>query len=163
MYGQEVSLRERIVTDYRADLERLLKFLPYLDKKSGKDVQSFYDGDQTFESIPVPVYDSTLLSFVKEVKKTKFYFRNYPYTYRKYHLNTPADERKIMENAVLRDIDIFRSIISKYVIEGQTKSVMWTRAVDERIFVTALDSMHKLFTEYDAQLKGKGLNHPAQY
>lgn len=155
MYGQEESLREQIVNEYRGDLERLLRYLPYLDKRKGKDVQSFYDGDGTFKVIPVPVYDSTLLQFVKEAKKTKFVFRNYPYTYRRHKLSTPEDERNAIEKCALRDIDIIRGIISKYVLEGQTKSYMWTRGVEERIFVVALDKMRRLFAEYDAQMARK--------
>lgn len=158
MYGQEVSLREKIVNDYGKDLERLLRYLPYLDKKGGKDVQSFYEGDASFDSIPVPVYDSTLLGFIKEVKKTKFLYRNYPYVYRRLRINTPEDERRVLDTAPLRDIDTFRAILSKYVLEGQTKSVMWTRAVEEKIFVTVLDNLQKRFVEYESELHGKGLN-----
>lgn len=158
MYGEEASLRENIVNEYKGDLEKLLRYLPYFDKKGGKDVQSFYEGDTTFESIPVPVYDSTLLSFVKEVKKTKFIHRNYPYIYTRLRIKTPADERRILDNAPLRDIDVFRGILSKYILEGQTKSVMWTRGVEERIYVTVLDNLQRLFAEYEAELHGKGLN-----
>lgn len=155
MYGQEESLREHIVNEYRDDLERLLRYLPFLDKKQGKDVQNYYEGDGTFKVIPVPVYDSTLLQFIKEAKKTKFVFRNYPYTYRRHRMVTPEDERQAIEKCVLRDIDIIRGIMSKYVLEGQTKSYMWTRGVEERIFVTALDKMRRLFAEYDSQMARK--------
>lgn len=155
MYGQEESLREHIVNEYRDDLERLLRYLPFLEKKQGKDVQNYYEGDGTFKVIPVPVYDSTLLQFIKEAKKTKFVFRNYPYTYRRHRMATPEDERQAIEKCVLRDIDIIRGIMSKYILEGQTKSYMWTRGVEERIFVTALDKMRRLFAEYDSQMAKK--------
>lgn len=157
MYGQEESLREQIVNEYRADLEKLLRYLPYLDKKKGKDVQNFYEGDGSFTVIPVPVYDSTLLAFVKEAKKTKFMNKFYPYTYRRHRMTTPADERAVIEKCVLRDIDVIRGILSKYILEGQRKSVMWTLGVEERIYVTALEKMRSLFAEYDAEMAKKGI------
>lgn len=152
MYGQDESLKEQIVNTYRDDLERLLRYLPYLDKKTGRDVQNYYEGDGTFKVIPVPVYDSTLLQFVKEAKKTKFVYRNYPYVYTRKRISTPEQEREAIEKCVLRDIDTIRGILSKYVLQGQTKSVMWTKGVEERIFVLALEKLRNLFSEYDAQI-----------
>ena len=83
MYGQEVNLREQIIEQYKDDLVKLLKYLPFLEKKGGKDVSSFYEGDGENKVIPVPVYDSTLLGFVKEVKTTQFINKNYPETWKK--------------------------------------------------------------------------------
>ena len=153
MYGQEVNLREQIIEEYKDDLTKLLKYLPYLDKRGGKDVQSFYEGDGEHTVIPVPVYDSTLLGFVKEAKTTKFINKNYPYIYRRWNIPTPKEERVAMETATLRDIDLFRGIISKYVLEGQRKSVMWTTAVEERIFVTALSRLRSLIFDYSKDPK----------
>ena len=153
MYGQEVNLREQIIEEYKDDLTKLLRYLPYLDKRGGKDVQSFYEGDGEHTVIPVPVYDSTLLGFVKEVKTTKFINKNYPYIYRRWNIPTPKEERVAMETATIRDIDLFRGIISKYVLEGQRKSVMWTTAVEERIFVTALSRLRSLIFDYSKDPK----------
>ncbi|MBO4890874.1 MAG: hypothetical protein J5574_07770 [Lachnospiraceae bacterium] len=148
MYGQETNLREQIIEEYKEDLTKLLKYLPYLEKRGGKDVQNFYEGDGEQKVIPVPVYDSTLLAFVKEAQKTKFMNRNYPYTYRKWRMPTPNAERVAMESATIRDIDLFRGILSKYVMEGMRKSTMWTTAVEEKIFVTALVKLRSLIFDY---------------
>ena len=153
MYGQETNMREQIVEEYKDDLTKLLRYLPFLEKRGGKDVQQFYEGDEQNKVIPVPVYDSTLLAFVKEAKTTKFMYRNYPYIYRRWNLSDPAAERKAMETAQLRDIDLFRGIISKYVLGGQTKAVMWTMAVEERIFVTALTKLKSLVFDYSKDPK----------
>ena len=153
MYGQETTLREQVVAEYRDELTKLLKYLPYFEKKSGKDVQNFYEGDENHKVIPVPVYDSTLLAFVKDAKKTKFITKNYPYIYRRWKMPNPKAERVAMECATIRDIDLFKGIISKYVLEGQTKSVMWTRGVEEGIFLTALNSLHKLIFDYGSDPK----------
>ena len=155
MYGQEANLREQIIEEYKDDLTKLLRYLPFMEKKSGKDVQSFYEGDGENKVIPVPVYDSTLLGFVKEVKTTKFINKNYPYIYRRWRIPTPKEERVAMETATIRDIELFRGIISKYVLEGQTRSVMWTRAVEERIFVTALSRLRSMFFDYSKDPKEK--------
>lgn len=148
MHGQEANLKEQIVEEYRDDLIRLLKYLPFLESKAGKDVQDYYEGDGENKVIPVPVYDSTLLGFVKEARATKFMNRNYPYAYRKWRMPDPASERSAMEKATLMDIDLFRGILSRYVLEGQRKSVMWTAAVEERIFVTALSRLKVLIIDY---------------
>lgn len=148
MYGQEATLREQITSEYKEDLTKLLKYLPYLEKRSGKDVQEFYEGDGEQKVIPVPVYDSTLLGFIKEAQKTKFMNRNYPYIYRKWKMPTPQSERIAMESATIRDIELFRGIISRYVMEGMRKSYMWTAGVEERIFVTALVKLRSLIFDY---------------
>ena len=151
MYGQEANLREQIVEEYREDLTRLLRYVPFLEKKGGKDVQEFYEGDGTNKVIPVPVYDSTLLAFVKEAKTTKFIYKNYPYIYRRWNMPNAQAERVAMESATIRDIDLFRGILSRYVLEGQRKSVMWTAAVEEKIFVTALNKLKSLFFDYSKE------------
>ena len=148
MYGQETNMREQIIEEYKDDLTRLLKYLPFLEKRGGKDVQNFYEGDGEQKVIPVPVYDSTLLAFVKEAQKTKFMYRNYPYVYRRWRMPDPKAERVAMESATLRDMDLFRGIISKYVMEGMRKSTMWTTAVEEKIFVTALSKLRSLIFDY---------------
>ncbi len=143
--NKDANLKEQVIEEYKDDLMKLLRYLPFLEQKGGKDVQNFYEGDGEHTVIPVPVYDSTLLGFVKEARATKFMNRNYPYAYRKWRMNDAAAEREAMEKATLMDIDLFRGVLSKYVLEGQRKSVMWTAAVEERIFVTALQRMKKLF------------------
>jgi len=153
MNGQEANLREQIIEEYRDDLEKLLRYLPFLEQKGEKDEQQFYEGDGQYEVIPVPVYDSTLLSFIKEARGTKFMNRNYPYAYRKWRMPDPKAERIAMESATIRDIDLFRGIISRYVLEGQRKSVMWTTAVRERIFVVALTRLKALILDYPSNIK----------
>lgn len=150
MYGQEQNTRESIIEEYGKDLERLLRYLPYLEKKKG-DAQKFYEGDGNNKVIPVPVYDSTLLGFVKEARATKFMNRNYPYTYRRFRMYSPADERKEMQKAKITDIELFKGIFSKYVMEGQRKGSVWTVGLQEEIFVTFLKCLKKLFFEYSSE------------
>ena len=148
MYGQDQNNGELIVAEYKPDLDNLLRFLPYLIKQSGASKQNYYEGDGETKIIPVPVYDSTLLQFVREAEKTHFITKNYPYTYTRHKLKTPEDERNAMKNAKLMDIELFRGIISKYVLEGKRRGVVWTQAVNEEIFVVALECMDRLFAVY---------------
>lgn len=153
MYGQEATLREQVVNDYKDDLAKLMKYLPYLEKKCGNEVSNFYEGDEEHKVIPVPVYDSTLLAFVKEAQRTKFITRNYPYAYCKWKMPTPKAERIALESATIRDIDMIKGVMSKYILGGMSKSALWTTAVQEGIFVAALNSLYKLIFEYSSDPK----------
>ena len=148
MQGSDSNLPEQIIEEYKEDLDRLLRYLPYFENKGGKDVSDFYEGEGDIKVIPVPVYDSTLLAFVKEAGATKFMNRNYPYAYRRWRMPNANAERVAMESATLRDIDLFRGILSRYVLEGRRKSNMWTDAVEEKIFLTALERMKALFYDH---------------
>ncbi len=148
MQGMDANLPEQIIEEYKDDLDRLLRYLPYLENKGAKDVSDFYEGDGENKVIPVPVYDSTLLAFVKEAGNTKFMNRNYPYAYRKWRMPDANAERIAMGSANIRDIDLFRGILSKYVLEGRRKSYMWTKGVEEQIFVTALRRLKSLFYDH---------------
>ena len=73
----EEKLSTRVRNEYMADVERLSKYMNWIEKKSGNQVQSYYDGEDDYKLIQIPVYDSTLLAFVKEDEKTKLVDRNY--------------------------------------------------------------------------------------
>ena len=148
MYGQEQSGREMILEQYRGDVERLLPFLPWLHKAAGTEVQSYYEGDGEQQIMRIPVYDATLLSVVKEVEKTKLVTKNYPYIYSRYRIVTPEDERRLLKEARIQDMDLFCAIISKYVLEGKRRGAVWSDAIREQIFTTALDALNELFFRY---------------
>ena len=145
MYGQDDTIREQIVEEYRDDVLKLLKYLPWLSKKSGKDVSSMYTGDEEKPLIPIPVFDSTLLAFVKEAEKTKFVDRNYPYVYTRNNIRTHEDEIRLIESAKITDLKIIKAVISKYVLGGKTKAALWTEGVDSGALVKALEQLNKLF------------------
>lgn len=145
MYGQEDNIREQIIEEYRDDVVRLLRYLPWLSKKSGNDVTSMYTGDEEHKVIPIPVFDSTLLSFVKEVEKTKFADRNYPYVYSRNNIKTHDDEIRLLNNAKITDLKLFKGILSKYVLGGKTKASLWAEGVDSGVFEAALSCLNRLF------------------
>ena len=145
MYGHEETSREMLIEEYQADIEKILRYLPWLVKKSGNDVRSFYEGEEGKKVMPIPVFDSTLLSFVKDIGNTKLISKNYPYVYTKYRIKDHSDQLRLMKNARIQEIDLIKAILSKYVLGGRTKASMWTEAVDERIFATALECLNELF------------------
>ena len=145
---EQVKIREQIVAEYETELEKLERYLPWLEQKTAKDQQKYYEGDENHSVIPVPVYDSTLLAFIKEAKKTKFMNMNYPYIYRRYRLKTAEDERKAIANAKIQNMDLLGGILSRYVMQGQTKGRVWTDGLTERIYVDIILKMNKLFYDH---------------
>ncbi|MCR5791172.1 MAG: hypothetical protein K6G83_14920 [Lachnospiraceae bacterium] len=145
MYGQEEKTSEKVRNQYMRDVERIVRFLPWFDKVQGKSVSHFYDGNGEYKLIQIPVFDSNLLEFVKEAGKTELMFRNYPYVYTRYHLKTAEDEIKAVQNAHLKDIDVLRSVLSKYVLGGRSKASMWREAVDNGVFQEVLKRLKYLF------------------
>lgn len=148
MYGQEQNAREMILDEYRADVEGLLKYLPWLHKVTGQKVDSYYEGTTEQPVFKVPVYDSTLLAFVKDAEKTKFVNKNYPYVYSRYRIQNSDDEIRLMKEAKIHEIDIFKAVISKYVLEGKRRGATWSEAIQKGIFMVALDSLNDLFFRY---------------
>jgi len=145
MYGHADTLREKTIDEYRDDVLILIKYLPWLTKKSGEDVSSMYRGDDQNQVIPIPVYDSNLLAFVKDAEKTKFIDKNYPYVYTRLRIKNHEDEKRLLKAATLADISIFKGVISKYVLGGKTKATVWAEGVDSGVLETALECLNILF------------------
>lgn len=145
MYGQEDNIREQIIEQYREDVVKLIKYLPWLSKKSGKDVSTMYTGDEEKPLIPIPVFDSTLLQFIKDAEKTQFVDKNYPYVYSRNGIKTHEDELRLIKEAKITDLKILKGILSKYVLGGKTKATLWAEGVDAGIYVAVLDSLNRLF------------------
>ena len=104
-----------------------------------------YTGDEEKPVIPIPVYDSTLLAFIKEVQNTKFVDRNYPYVYSRNNIKSHDDELRLIKNAKISDLKILKGILSKYILGGRTKAALWSEGVEAGIYVAVLDSLNKLF------------------
>ena len=90
MQNNDRLSREEIILLYQDDTMKLLKYLSWLQRMTGQNTSNFYKGEGIEEhSMAVPVFDSTLLSFVREAKNTVFMNRNYVYTFSQYRMNTP--------------------------------------------------------------------------
>ena len=140
------------MAQYRSDIEPLVRFLPWLEQSSEKQMATLYNGQGMDQpgSLSFPVYDSTLMSFIKTASVSPLMDRNYPYVYTRKRINTPADERQIIDEADYKNWDILCGILSKYVLGGRTKAVLWSQGVSEQIFYKIVAKMNDIVTEWNA-------------
>lgn len=131
--------REEVIICYKDDVTRLLKFLPWLERTSGGQTSDIYSGEGIAEtSMAVPVYDSTLLNFIKEIRTTDFMNRNYVYTYSRYHIKTAADELRLIEACSLQEISVLGDILSRYVLRGDVKGAVWSEGVSNGVYLALM-------------------------
>ena len=145
MDGQIEKLSTQIRNEYMADVELLSKYLNWMEKKVGQEVHSYYEGDGDYKLIQIPVYDSTLLAFVKDAGKTKLIDKNYRYVYTRYRIKTVEDELRLLRHAHLKDIDLFKAVLSKYIITGRSRGIVWSEGMEQGVFLELLRRMTALF------------------
>ncbi len=139
---EDIAYRQQIVNEYKPDVERLVRYLPWLESKMGTSVQQSYSASGIGEhSVAFPVYDSTVMSFVKEAQRTHLMDRNYMYVYSRYRIQTVQQEIKAIEKASIKEMDLLKAILSKYVMGGMTKGRMWSEAVESGVFLYVLKKM----------------------
>ncbi|MCD7835751.1 MAG: hypothetical protein LUG83_03685 [Lachnospiraceae bacterium] len=144
----------RIMMENKETVMPLLRYLPWLMQHAGESASSDYNGDGLAEhSISFPVYDSTLLGFIREASQSPLMDKNYPYVYTRSHLKTHEDERRVIEMATWKEWDILRGILSKYVLGGRVKSVLWSEAVKENIFYLVLKRMKEIIEFWDKPIE----------
>lgn len=147
---QDLEYRQQLVQDYMKMAGPLFRYLTWLESSAGASLSSTYAGqDITEHSMAFPVYDGTLMSFVREASKNPLMDRNYHYIYTRNHIKTPADERRMIEKATLKEWGILEGILSKYVLGGMTKSTLWTQGVEERIFYLTIKKMKYILEYWD--------------
>ncbi len=147
---EEMNYRQKQIEEYKQVIMPLLRYLPWLGKNSGKTVSSNYAGsDVTEHSISFPVYDATLMSFVKDAAKTSLMDRNYRYTFVRNKIESHDDERRLIKKAGINEWNILCGILSKYVLGGRTKGTLWSEAVTEGIFYLVLDQMKSIVEYWD--------------
>ena len=141
------QIRKNSVEDYvqrfRPGVNALLPYLDWLDKNAENRVTRDYN-NQMDRTMTFPVYDGTLLAFIKEAQKTGLIDRNYSYVYSRNGLKTAIDELRFIEKATLTDLDDLAGILSKYVLGGMTRGQTWTEAVQDRIFYEVIKKMDDL-------------------
>lgn len=139
---KDIEYRKKVVQEYKPDVERLIRYLPWLEEKSGSTASETYTGSGIAEhSIAFPVYDSTLLSFVREVQQTNLLDRNYRYIYSRNRIVSHQDELRAISHSDITRMDVLKGILSKYVMGGMTKGRMWSEAVRNRIFLNVVKKM----------------------
>lgn len=150
MEKEDIAYRQQIVNEYKTDIERVIRYLPWLEEKAGQNVSEAFEGSRIKESsITFPVYDSTLMSFIKEVQRTGLLDRNYVYVYSRNRIRTVADELQIIDRCGIMEMDILKGILSKYVMGGMTKGRLWTEAVYNQVFLKVLTKMKENIEFWD--------------
>lgn len=150
---QDTEYRKQRLSGYKQEVLPLLRYIPWFENNTGKPGNTFYQGPEATEhSMAIPVYDATLLNFVKEAHRSSLMDRNYCYTYTRGRIKTHDDERKVIAEAELKDWDVLRGILSKYVMGGMTKSSLWAQGVQENIFLLVLKKMQEIIEYWDQPL-----------
>ena len=146
----DIAYRKQIVSTYKPDVERLIRYLPWLEEKAGSNVAETFEGSGIKgSSITFPVYDGTLMSFIKDVQRTTLLDRNYPYIYSRHRIRTLQDELRMIDRASIMDMDILKGILSKYVLGGMTKARLWSEAVYNSIFLKVIRKMKENLEFWD--------------
>lgn len=147
---QGIQYRRGQVRDYKRQIEPLMRYLPWLEQSAGSSVSRNYNGsEQGGQTIAFPVYDGTLLNFVREAEKTGLMERNYRYIYTRNRIRSHEDERRIIQNAGIDEWNILCGILSNYVLGGRTKGVLWNEGVKERIFYLLIKRMCEIIDYWD--------------
>lgn len=142
-----------LIHKYREGFEKLFRYIPWFQDKLGTKTSHLYNGDNVPQrSVSIPVYDATLLAFVKEMKNTGFMDKNYVYIYSRYGIRTVKDELNLIARAELKDIENIIGIISRYVLGGMVKGSLWVQAVENGIFLQALLKIKEVLDVWDKPL-----------
>lgn len=147
------KMSEINLSDIREDVEKLLRYIPWLEQKNGENLQRVYnDNNLSSSTVSFPVYDSTLLSFVNEANATNLIDKNYVYVYSHHFIRDVEDEKKAIDEAGVKDGDILCGILSKYILSGMVKGNVWSLGVTEGIYLRILKKMKSLLEIWDAPL-----------
>ncbi len=142
---KDKEIIEKLVKDNKPQLAPLLKYVDWLKENTGKSVTTVFDGTKDgSNTMSFPIYDSNLLSFVKEAAETKLMDRNYVYVYTWYDLKTPEKEKEAIEKATIEDWKILCGILTRYVYGGNAQAGLWDQGVKEGIFYLALSKMQEV-------------------
>lgn len=143
--GTEQLTPAQVIEQYRPDTIKLLDYIVYLEKMNGRMVSSNYDQDGLAEhSVAFPVYDATLMQFVKDLENTVYMNRNYRYTYTRFGIKNATDELKVIENCSIRQLDVIGDILSKYIMSGRTKGRVWGEGVRNGVYLAAITKAYDL-------------------
>ena len=141
----DIDTRKKTIYQYQPDAKRLIRYISWLEKSGGSSLMNSYEGEGALKtSFTFPVYDSTLLSFVKTAKETRFITRNYQYVYTRNRIRSTEQEKKFIQAATLKDMDNLSGILSRYVLGGMTKSTLWAQGVQNGVYLEILYKLREL-------------------
>ncbi|MBE5861178.1 MAG: hypothetical protein E7301_13800 [Butyrivibrio sp.] len=135
---------EDIISRYKSDVESLVPYIDWLKEHTSQQVAESYSNSELSNSMPFPVYDSMLLNFVKQCQQTGMMNRNYSYVLVRNHLNNYKDELAFIDDADIMNMDDLAGILSKYILEGQTKGTVWAEGVYTGVLYNVVEKMRDL-------------------
>ena len=135
---KDIEYRRTVMEGYKKEIEPLFWYVPWLESKYGKKVSNAFTCENFSErTMTFPVYEGTLLRFVGDVQQTSLLDRNYRYLYTRYRIHTPE-----------ADMEILMGILSRYILEGRTKGMVWPAGVEEGIYLAILRKFQELFRKW---------------
>jgi len=151
MISEQMTAKE-VFAKYKEDMLKLIAYQPWLEEKSGnaKMYEQYQTEGMTQNSMKFPVYDGTLLRFVREAENTVFMDRNYVYVISGNRLKSAEDEKAFVRKQTMLGMDNIGGVLSKYVMGGKVKGRMWSDAMDQGIFLEIVNKLKELY--------GEGLN-----
>lgn len=151
---QDYQYRKQVVMGYKEIVMPLLRYLPWFEQNGTQRASTTYQEDSLAEnSVSFPVYNSTVLSFVKDAAKTELMDKNYRYIYTRNRIKSHDDERRLIQQATWQEWDILKGIMSYYVLGGRTKGLLWNEAVEEEIFYLLLKKMKEIIEYWDRPIE----------
>lgn len=152
---KDIHYMQEVANGYRPDVEKLIKYIPWLQTKAGTKISSIYKGEGIGEhSLAFPVYDSTLMSLVQDARRTGLLDRNYAYVYSRNRIKTAAEEQQLIERATIKDMDMLKGILSKYILGGMTKGSVWNEGVSNGSILKVLLKMKEILEYWDKPIEG---------
>lgn len=151
MNSDKLSVEE-MVEYYKPDVDALAVYIPWLEQQKGKMAAQLYAGEGLDQhSVSFPVYDGTLMNFVREAQKSSLIDRNYVYAYSRNRIRTVEDEKRFIARATIREMGDLWGILSKYILKGMTKGTLWSEGVKNGVFLELLQKMTELIAFWDKE------------
>jgi len=144
---QDAGMNEKIIREYHEAVEPLFRFWPWLEQHAGETGQTLFEEQGIAEhSLTFPVYDPMLTQFIREAGQSSLMDRNYPYVYSRNGLRDHADERALITKAGPEEWDQLRGILSRYVLGGRVKAMLWSEGVKACTYLLVLKRMKEIAT-----------------
>ena len=153
MESEKLSVEE-MVEYYKPDVQSLTGYIPWLEAQKGNEMSTTFQGEGIGEhSITFPVYDTTLMNFVKTARASSLIDRNYVYVYSRYGIRGEKDEHRLIKSATIKEMGVLWGILSRYIIKGMTKGTVWAEGVRNGIYLERLCRMKEILDFWDREGK----------
>ena len=84
--------------------------------------------------------------------------RNYRYVYNRCRIRSAEDELATVKRASIKEMDVLKAILSRYVMEGMTKGKRWSEAVENGVFLAVITKMKENLDFWDHPVQTRTVN-----